>query len=89
MLTCEGFLGVIPQGVEVAILLARADYETRYPGEYAAINWDILTDSDDSHWFVLFAQPIPRDGGPRDVARFGRMYKLTKADYRIVETSIM
>jgi len=88
---------LVTDGLDRAIVVARHEYQTKYSQEYSIATWDVETINDKSSWVIFFAMPKPhRDisDDPLDIMldaieRRGRMFIVSKSDYRIIETMLM
>jgi hypothetical protein len=79
------------QREQLAIKVARNDYQRRFPAEYTIAAWDIIITEKQGNLWVMFANPIPEADRASlgDIPRSGRLYILSADGSNVLDTMIM
>jgi hypothetical protein len=79
------------QREQLALEVARNDYQRRFPVEYTIATWEIIIIEKQGNLWVMFANPIPEASRASlgDVPRSGRLFILSADGSSILDTMIM
>ena len=79
------------QREQLAIEVARNDYQRRFPAEYTIAAWELIITEEQGNLWVIFANPIPEADRASlgDIPRSGRLFILSADGSSILDTMII